>query len=115
MASELADLGVNLSAIFAFGVAVTNNYILNHLWTFKAENGDNTINFRQFTYYLVGNVQGLLINLVVLNFVVVVVGMKFHLLGQALGILFGMLSNFIFAKKFVFTKSRMGGRGEKCN
>lgn len=114
-ASEVAHLGLNLSAILAFSVAVVNNYILNHRWTFKAVNGNNVINFRHFIYYLIGNIQGLAINLVVLNLVVFFVGIKFHLLGQMLGILFGMLSNFIFAKEFVFTTKRVVLKREKDN
>jgi putative flippase GtrA len=104
-AFEFLHLGVNLSALLAFGIAVINNYIFNHLWTFRAENGNNTINFRQFSYYLLGNIQGLIINLVILNLVVSILGVKFHLIGQMLGIFCGMLSNFIFAKKFVFPAS----------
>lgn len=104
VASENAHLGVNISAICAFCVAVSNNYVLNHLWTFKAENESNAVNFRQFTYYFLGNIQGLVINLVVLNLVVILAGINYHFWGQALGILLGMLSNFIFAKKFVFNK-----------
>ena len=104
VASEIVHLGVNLSAICAFCVAVSNNYALNHLWTFRAENGRNPVNFRQFAYYFLGNIQGLIINLVVLNLVVILAGINYHFWGQALGILLGMLSNFIFAKKFVFNK-----------
>lgn len=103
-AAEFAHLSVNISAIVAFCVAIVNNYILNHRWTFGVENENNSINFRQFAYYLLGNIQGLLINLVVLNVVISFAGTRFHLVGQTLGILFGMLSNFIFAKKFVFSK-----------
>jgi putative flippase GtrA len=104
-AFEFLHLGVNLSALLAFGIAVINNYIFNHLWTFRAENSNNTINFRQFSYYLLGNIQGLTINLIILNLFVSFLGMEFHLIGQMLGIFCGMLSNFIFAKKFVFTTS----------
>lgn len=104
VASEIVHLGVNMSAICAFCVAVSNNYVLNHLWTFRAENELNPVNFRQFAYYLLGNIQGLIINLVVLNLVVILAGINYHFWGQALGILLGMLSNFIFAKKLVFNK-----------
>jgi len=104
VASENAHLSVNISAICAFCVAVSNNYVLNHLWTFKTENESNAVNFRQFTYYFLGNIQGLIINLVVLNLVVIFAGIGYHFWGQALGILLGMLSNFIFAKKFVFNR-----------
>ena len=99
---EYAHLGVNLSAVSAFLIAVVNNYVLNHIWTFRAENGKRSVNVRQFSYYLLGNVQGLIINLAVLNLVTLVVGAHYHFFGQILGIMFGMLSNFVFAKKLVF-------------
>jgi putative flippase GtrA len=104
VASENVHLSVNISAICAFCVAVTNNYIINHLWTFGAENEFNALNFRQYIYYFLGNIQGLIINLVVLNLGIALVGIHYHFWGQLLGILLGMLSNFIFAKKFVFKK-----------
>ena len=104
LASEILHLGINISAICAFCVAVSNNYVLNHLWTFRVENECTSVNFRQFTYYFLGNIQGLIINLVVLNFVVIFMGTHYHFWGQAGGILVGMVSNYIFAKKIVFNK-----------
>lgn len=103
IAVKFAHFGVNLSAICAFSIAVTNNYILNHYFTFGRENENNSINIQQFIYYLLGNMGGLLINLIVLNMVILFAGGNFHFVGQALGIICGMLSNFIFAKKFVFS------------
>ena len=102
LATHFAHFGVNLSAVFAFSIAVTNNYVFNHFWTFWQENVNNPLNVRQFMYYLLGNIGGLLINLAVLNSVILFVGIDFHLAGQLLGIVCGMLSNFLFAKKFVF-------------
>lgn len=104
VASENLHLSVNMSAICAFCVAVSNNYVLNHLWTFKAENELNAVNFQQFIYYFVGNIQGLIINLVALNLVVIFAGINYRFWGQALGVMLGMLSNFFFAKKFVFNQ-----------
>lgn len=108
VAFEYVHLGMNLSAIVAFLIAVVNNYVLNHIWTFRAENGTRPVNVRQFSYYLLGNIQGLMINLVVLNLVVMAAGVGYHFMGQTLGIMFGMLSNFIFAKKLVFKNSEGG-------
>ena len=100
---KFTSLGINISAIAAFGVAVTNNYIINHRWTFSAVNESNPLNRTQFTYYVLGNVVGLLVNLLVLNAVVTFAGIRFHLIGQLLGIVCGMMFNFVFAKKVVFT------------
>jgi putative flippase GtrA len=96
------SIGLNVSAIGAFGVAVISNYILNHQWTFSAENENRPVNVRQFTYYLLGNLVGLLVNLLVLNILVVIAGIQYHLVWQMLGIACGMLFNFVFAKRLVF-------------
>jgi putative flippase GtrA len=106
IATTVLQWGVNLSAVCAFVVAVSNNYVLNHLWTFGAENQNNRVNFRQYVYYGLGNVFGLLVNLIVLNLIITFLGIKFHLAGQALGILCGMSLNFVIAKKFVFIAER---------
>jgi putative flippase GtrA len=103
-AVEFAHFSINVAAIISFCVAVTNNYILNHLWTFGAENKQNNINMRQYIYYFLGNIFGLAINLTILNFVIFYAGKEEHFIGQGAGILCGMLSNFIIAKKFVFIK-----------
>ena len=95
-------LNVNISAFYAFSVAVSCNYLLNHLWTFKAENENNAVNVRQFIYYILSNINSLFISLAVLNIVVVFAGIDYHIWGQVSGILVGMSSNFFFAKKFVF-------------
>lgn len=107
---EFVHTSVNVGAIGAFCFAVTHNYIVNHFWTFGAENGQNPINMRQYIYYFIGNILGLIINLVVLNLVISNAGREAHLVGQGAGILCGMLSNFIIAKKLVFSKkiSRAG-------
>lgn len=99
---EYTSLGINLSSICAFGVAVINNYVINHRWTFAAENESNPINRTQFIYYVLGNVMGLLVNLLVLNVIVAMSGIRYHLVGQMLGIACGMVFNFLFAKKIVF-------------
>ena len=108
---KFAHFSVNVGAIGAFFFAVTHNYILNHVWTFNAENGQNPINIHQYVYYFVGNIFGLLINLVVLNLVISNMGKETYLVGQVMGILCGMLSNFLFSKKFVFIEKKIGRAG----
>lgn len=100
---KFTSLGMNISSICAFSVAVINNYIINHRWTFAAENENNPINRIQFTYYVLGNVIGLIVNLFVLNTLVAIAGIDFHLAGQFFGIACGMVFNFVFAKMIVFT------------
>jgi putative flippase GtrA len=113
LAVEYLNFSVNLSAIIAFFVSVVNNYILNHSWTFSVENNGNPINFKQFLYYIIGNLQGLTINLIVLNITVYYLGLDSHLLGQILGVISGMGVNFIFAKKIVFSEKLVDRRRAK--
>ena len=101
---KFTNLGINISSIAAFFVAVINNYIFNHNWTFALENDSNPINFTQFIYYVLGNLIGLFTNLFTLNIFVATAGIKFHIIGQLLGIAFGMVFNFFFAKRIVFKK-----------
>lgn len=101
---EFVHTSVNIGAVGAFGVAVSNNYVLNHYWTFAAENEQNSINTRQYIYYFIGNLLGLGINLTVLNLVILNLGQGAHWLGQGAGIVCGMLANFVVAKKLIFIK-----------
>ncbi len=101
--TEILFLGANTGAIAAFCVAVTNNYLLNHQWTFSAENENRPVNLKLFMSYLFGNLIGLLVNLLVLNALIAIAGIRFHLVGQLLGISCGMMFNFVFAKKIVFS------------
>lgn len=101
---EFAHTSVNVGSIGAFGVAVSNNYMLNHFWTFAPENEQNPLNIRQYAYYFVGNMLGLGINLAVLNLVIWNLGNNAHWLGQGAGIFCGMLANFIVAKKLIFIR-----------
>lgn len=99
------SLGINQSAIAAFGVAIINNYVLNHSWTFRKETEGRPINLYQFIKYVFGNISGLGINLIVLNVINTLMGFKFHFIGQLLGIASGMLFNFAVAKTIVFTRT----------
>lgn len=100
--TKVASLGLNVSAIAAFGFAIINNYILNHLWTFNFENKGRPINIKQFFYYLLGNLAGLLVNLFALNLLSMTAGIEYHLIWQIAGITLGAVFNFVFAKKLVF-------------
>ena len=95
-------LGINISAVGAFCVAVTNNYLINHLWTFNDVNYQIGINFKYYIKYFVGNLFGLGANLIILNLILFFFGKDHYIVAQFIGILFGMTINFLFAKHFVF-------------
>lgn len=98
------QINYNLSALMAFGIAVTHNYIWNHLWTFKEENNNAPLNAKCYFSYITGNVIGLCINLVFLNMLIIIFGKRYSILAQCSGVLSGMAFNYMFAKKIVFLK-----------
>ena len=101
---SIFTIKINISSLCAFLVAVSSNYLLNHIWTFKAENEKIPINFEYYFSYIIGNLFGLLINLLVLNLIIYMMGHRVYMIAQLAGIFCGFLFNFIFAKKLVFTR-----------
>lgn len=101
---EFLNFSINWGAVGAFCVAVSNNYVLNHSWTFARENEQNAMNVLQYTYYFAGNLLGLGVNLILLNLTVSFLGGEAYLIGQCVGIAAGMLLNFFVAKRLIFIK-----------
>ena len=99
---DFLQLGINSAALIAFMFAVTNNYILNHHWTFSEPNKVNRGLIKGYFIYFFVNFKSLLINLLVLNIIVKFYGHEYHMLGQLIGIALGMVSNYIYSKKLVF-------------
>lgn len=97
--------GPNVAAALAFSVAVTQNFALNRIWTFRRAAFGPTGDSNAWAKYVVVNLLGLGINLAVLNGTLLLGGPGRSTLGQALGILAGMASNFAMARHFVFRAS----------
>ncbi|OGG59102.1 hypothetical protein A3C89_01690 [Candidatus Kaiserbacteria bacterium RIFCSPHIGHO2_02_FULL_50_50] len=95
-------LDVNSSAVLAFFGAVTQNYLINHSWTFSFQEIENHT-LKGYGKYVFANLLGLGVNLLVLN---VIVRMGFlPLAGQVLGVGAGMVCNYVTASKFVFRRT----------
>ncbi|OHD14276.1 MAG: hypothetical protein A2086_09590 [Spirochaetes bacterium GWD1_27_9] len=92
----------NIISIICFLVAVTQNYILNHIWTFKDKVVSKKLSLKYYIKFVASSLVGLAVNLVILNIVTIFI--PYQTVGQALGILGGMLFNFISSKFFVFRK-----------
>jgi dolichol-phosphate mannosyltransferase len=100
--SQFFGFGLNLCSVLAFLFAVTSNYIFNSSWTFLSKNHRGDLTIKDWGSYVAGNIQGLLINLFVLNLLIHIIDFHNHILAQLAGIFFGMVFNYYFAKKFVF-------------
>ena len=89
-----------LAAVLAFCVAVTNNFLWNRHWTFKATEGH--MGFQAARFFTV-SVIALGFNLVVLELLVTAADME-KVLAQALAILAATPLNFIGNKLWSFGK-----------
>jgi putative flippase GtrA len=95
---ELADAHYIPAAVLAFCVAVTNNFLLNRYWTFRATDGSAAF---QAPRFLAVSLIALGFNLLVLELLVGVAG--FHKIpAQALAILAATPLNFVGNKLWSF-------------
>lgn len=105
LALELLMLAPNIGATLAFLVAVSHNYTLNRVWTFHLLGQQRVPYALGWSKYVLINLIGFGINLVVLNLVIEFKGADYSLPGQALGILAGMVFNFALSKSLVFSQA----------
>ena len=89
------------AAILCYLVAATQNYFLNHFWTFRDASSERASwLLHGWGKFLVGSLVGLAINLLVLK---VFLGFfPFATVAQFLGIVAALGVNFYIAKRFVF-------------
>ena len=95
-----ADLHHIPAAIGAFLVAVTNNFLLNRMWTFRAE-APGRHPGHQGARFLAVSVAGLAVNLAVLEALVSGAGLA-ELPSQAIAVAVAMPVNFIGNKLWTF-------------
>jgi dolichol-phosphate mannosyltransferase len=95
---SMADIHYLPAAVLAFCVAVTNNFLLNRHWTFKATGGSAAF---QAPRFLVVSLVALGINLLVLELLVGALGIH-KIAGQAAAILAATPFNFIGNKLWSF-------------
>jgi dolichol-phosphate mannosyltransferase len=94
----VADLHYIAAAMLAFCVAVTNNFLLNRHWTFRATDGSAAF---QAPRFLMVSVVALVFNLLVLELLVGVAGIP-KIPGQAAAVLAATPLNFVGNKLWSF-------------
>ena len=99
---EVTDIHYIAAAVLAFCVAVTNNFILNRHWTFRAGSGRATF---QAPRFLTVSLVALGFNLLVLELLVGVIGVG-KIPGQAAAVLAATPLNFIGNKLWSFRELR---------
>jgi len=103
----LADLGglpeIPVS-IGCFIVAGTQNYFLNHLWSFREYTGKTPVSPAKWLMFLAGSLLGLIVNIIVMKLIINNFVLPWKFIAQACGIAAGMVINFIVSKFFIFRK-----------
>ena len=96
-------------SIFCFFIAGTQNYIINHKWSFKYNDPNGKLSFKKWFLFLSGALFGYLMNISVMQLMIAHFVLPIKTLAQACGILAGLLINFIISKFFVFKKKIIKG------
>ena len=89
-------------AIGCFFIAGTQNYIINHKWSFVNTTGTSKPSIKKWFLFLCASLAGLLVNIVIMKSLIMNTNLPYKFISQACGIAAGMLVNFIFSKFVVF-------------
>jgi putative flippase GtrA len=89
-------------SVFCFLVAGTQNYIINHQWTFTGKKQKTPPQVKQWALFLCASLLGLAVNIVVMTFIIKNFTLPYKFIAQAVGIAAGMIINFCFSKFIVF-------------
>ena len=103
----LVDLGTVpplLGTLLCFAVAVSQNYVLNELWTFATAAGGE-LSLGRFWKFVAASLVGLAINAAVLAALLAVYPFPLAVVPQAIGISAGMAFNFLASRRVVFRRS----------
>jgi putative flippase GtrA len=93
-------------SIGCFIVAGTQNYFLNHLWSFREYTGNTRVSLNRWAMFLLGSLAGLGVNILVMKLVIANFDLPWKFIAQACGIAAGMVVNFFASKFFVFRKRK---------
>jgi len=91
-------------SVGCFLISGTQNYIINHKYTFLSNTGTSALTIKKWLAFLSASLVGLIINLIVMKLVVFNFTLPYKFIAQACGIVAGMFVNFWGLKLFVFRK-----------
>ena len=107
--ADKAGLPVIPVSIGCFVIAGTQNYIINHKWSFanitrNDGTGKSVLTVKKWFIFLCSALAGLLINITVMKFILNNINVSYKFIAQACGIAAGMAVNFICSKFIVFRR-----------
>lgn len=98
-------------SIFCFLIAASQNYIVNHRWSFRQNTARESPSVNKWAQFIAGSLCGLGVNIIVMWLIVNNFTLPFKFIAQACGIAAGTAINFAFSKLFVFRKNTaIGGQ-----
>ena len=102
----LPEVPVSIGCFFAAG---TQNYIVNHKWSFSditrdAGQGKSPPTVKKWLIFLCSALAGLLVNITVMKLILNNVNVPYKFIAQACGIMAGMIINFTCSKFIVFKR-----------
>jgi putative flippase GtrA len=100
---DVGGMAPLLGTIECFAVAVSQNYVLNELWTFATAGGAN-LAWRRYAKFVAASLLGLAINAAVLAALIRAHAFPLLVIPQAVGIAAGTAVNFVASRYLVFTR-----------
>jgi putative flippase GtrA len=103
--ADKAGLPVIPVSVGCFFIAGTQNYIVNHKWSFADRTGKSAPTVKKWLVFLCSAIAGLLANIIVMNLILNNFNVTYKFIAQACGIATGMVVNFICSKFIVFRRT----------
>jgi dolichol-phosphate mannosyltransferase len=103
---DLAKMQEIPVSIGCFMIAVTQNYIINHKWSFRQKNYAEKLSFKKWLLFICGSLLGLAINIMVMSFIIKNFNLPWKFIAQACGIAAGMVFNFTVSKLVIFKRRK---------
>jgi dolichol-phosphate mannosyltransferase len=103
---DIAGLPEIPVSVCCFLVAVTQNYIINHKWSFKRDTENEALSLKRWLQFIAASLFGLAVNIAAMTFVLKNFAPPYKFIAQACGIATGMIINFTLSKLFVWRKKK---------
>lgn len=102
---DVGDLHWLAGAVLCFAVAVSQNYVLNELWTFATSALEQGLSLERYAKFVAASLIGLAINIGVLTTLLWLHSYPLAVIPQAIAIGAGMAFNFVASRQLVFRRS----------
>jgi putative flippase GtrA len=92
-------------SIVCFFIAGTQNYIINHKWSFVLKMQNTPLSLTKWCLFLSASFLGLVVNIAVMTIIVLNFNLPYKFIAQACGIVCGMMINFYMSKLIIFRRN----------